>query len=126
MMPPDIKGCGAVVFQKDGCLAVKRRTYRRQRRNIRATRQRIARMRTLLESLGVISSQTSEIVSSSSPWFLAATVLTGGKKLAWKELWDVLRWYAHNRGYDGNRAWAANVSLEQEDDTEKVENAELF
>ena len=120
---PDIKGCGAVVFQKDGCLAVKRRTYRRQRRNIRATRQRIARMRTLLESLGVISSQTSEIGSSSSPWFLAATVLTGGKKLAWKELWDVLRWYAHNRGYDGNRAWAANVSLEQEDDTEKVENA---
>ena len=83
-------------------------------------------MRTLLESLGVISSQTSEIGSSSSPWFLAATVLTGGKKLAWKELWDVLRWYAHNRGYDGNRAWAANVSLEQEDDTEKVENAELF
>ena len=54
---------------------------------------------------------------------MAATVLTGGKKLAWTELWDVLRWYAHNRGYDGNRAWAANVSLEQEDDTEKVENA---
>lgn len=120
---PDIKGCGAVVFQKDGCLAVKRRTYRRQRRNIRATRQRIARMKTLLESLGVMSSQSMSIVQSSSPWFLAGGVLAGSRTLTWVELWDVLRWYAHNRGYDGNRAWAANDSLDQEDATKKVENA---
>jgi len=23
---------------------------------------------------------------------------------------DVLRWYAHNRGYDGNRRWSAQES----------------
>jgi CRISPR-associated endonuclease Csn1 len=120
---PDIKGCGAVVFQKEGCLAVKRRNYRRQRRNIRATRQRIARMKTLLGSLGVMSSPSLGSVQSSSPWFLASGVLADNKKLTWPQLWDVLRWYAHNRGYDGNRAWAANDSLEQEDDSEKVENA---
>jgi CRISPR-associated endonuclease Csn1 len=120
---PDIMGCGAVIFQKDGCLAVKRRGYRRQRRHIRATRQRIARMKTILGSLGVLDDESLNRVSSSSPWFLAASVLATGRKLSWPELWDVLRWYAHNRGYDGNRAWAANDSLDEEDDTEKVENA---
>jgi CRISPR-associated endonuclease Csn1 len=120
---PDIMGCGAVIFQKDGCLAVKRRGYRRQRRHIRATRQRIARIKTLLGSSGVLDEETLNGVSSSSPWFLAASVLATGRKLSWPELWDVLRWYAHNRGYDGNRAWATNDMPEDEDDTQKVENA---
>lgn len=120
---PDIKGCGAVIFQKDGCLAVKRRGYRRQRRHIRSTRQRIARMKSLLRSLGVLDESALDEVSSSSPWFLAAGVLAGSRKLTWPELWDVLRWYAHNRGYDGNRGWATNDIPEDEDDTQKVENA---
>lgn len=120
---PDIKGCGAVIFQKDGCLAVKRRGYRRQRRHIRATRQRIARLKALLLSLGVLDEKALDRVSSSGPWFLAAGVLAGSRTLTWPELWDVLRWYAHNRGYDGNRGWAANDSLDEEDDTQKVENA---
>lgn len=120
---PDIKGCGAVIFQKDGCLAVKRRGYRRQRRHIRSTRQRIARIKMLLASLGVIDDKALDQVTSSSPWFLASSVLRAGKKLNWPELWDVLRWYAHNRGYDGNRAWSSNDSLEEDDDTQKVENA---
>lgn len=120
---PDIKGCGAVIFQKDGCLAVKRRGYRRQRRHIRSTRQRIARMKSLLRSLGVLDESSLGEVSSSSPWFLAAGVLAGSRSLTWPELWDVLRWYAHNRGYDGNRGWATNDIPEDEDDTQKVENA---
>lgn len=120
---PDIKGCGAVIFQKDGCLAVKRRGYRRQRRHIRSTRQRVARMKNLLQSLGVLDGKVLDRVCSSSPWFLAAGVLAGGRKLTWPELWDVLRWYAHNRGYDGNRGWSANDSLDEDDDTQKVENA---
>lgn len=120
---PDIKGCGAVIFQKDGCLAVKRRGYRRQRRHIRATRQRIARIKSLLRSLGILEDSALDKVSSSSPWFLAAGVLSGSRTLTWSELWDVLRWYAHNRGYDGNRGWATNDIPEDEDETQKVENA---
>jgi hypothetical protein len=120
---PEIAGCGSVIFQKDGCLATKRRAYRRQRRNIRATRQRITRLKQLIFSLGVLSHEQLNRVSSSSPWHLAAGVLEGTRKLDWPELWDVLRWYAHNRGYDGNRQWAANGTVEEEEDTEKVENA---
>lgn len=47
--------------------------------------------------------------------------------LNWDQLWDVLRWYAHNRGYDGNRRWAGDAADDSDDDddgdTEKVENA---
>jgi CRISPR-associated endonuclease Csn1 len=45
--------------------------------------------------------------------------------LTWLELWDVLRWYAHNRGYDGNRRWsAAEAEAEaQKEDSEKEANA---
>jgi CRISPR-associated endonuclease Csn1 len=35
----------------------------------------------------------------------------------------VLRWYAHNRGYDGNRRWSAAEAAAQAEDTEKEENA---
>jgi len=41
-----------------------------------------------------------------APWLLAARVLRGGPLLSWSELWDVLRWYAHNRGYEANVPWA--------------------
>ena len=51
----NILGCGAVVFRADDCLASSRRTYRRQRRHIRSTRQRIARMKILLKHMGVLS-----------------------------------------------------------------------
>jgi len=39
------------------------------------------------------------------------------------ELWDVLRWYAHNRGYDGNRAWSGRDLQAGQEDSEKQENA---
>ena len=54
---PSLLGCGAVIFQADDCLASQRRGFRRQRRHIRATRLRIARMKRLLEHLGVLTQQ---------------------------------------------------------------------
>lgn len=124
---PELLGCGAVIFPADDCLASERRAFRRQRRHIRSTRMRIARLKTLLASRGVLSESELDEVSSSSPWLLAARVLrSGGERLlAWPQLWDVLRWYAHNRGYDGNKAWSRqeeDAAAEQED-TEKVKNA---
>ena len=117
----EIKGCGAVIFRPDGCLASTRRAYRRQRRNIRATKQRIKRMKALLAHLGVLPKDQLDKPGCAWPWKLAARVLVGGKTLTWSELWDVLRWYAHNRGYH-----VIGESSETEtdgEDAEKVQNA---
>lgn len=123
----NILGCGVVIFRADDCLASARRGYRRQRRHIRSTRQRIARMKLLLKHLGVLSEGELNTVTTSSPWKLAAQVLAtnGQLTLTWAQLWDVLRWYAHNRGYDGNRRWSAAEIDEQEanEDSEKEQNA---
>jgi len=79
----------------------------------------------------------------SAPWILASTLLSADSEkskaealLTWPRLWDVLRWYAHNRGYDGNRLWSKlsedDASVEELDaadeeanfeDAEKVRNA---
>lgn len=119
----NLLGCGVVTFGADDCLASERRGFRRQRRHIRATRLRIARLKRLLAHLGVLTQAQLDIVSSSSPWMLAARVLRGGKKLTWEELWDVLRWYAHNRGYDGNKGWSRQDATANVEDTEKVQEA---
>src|SRR5215469_7021885 len=103
-------GCGAVIFRADDCLASSRRAYRRQRRHIRSTKQRIARMKTLLKHLGVLTDAQLNQPGCAWSWLLAARVLKGGDLMTWPELWDVLRWYAHNRGYDGNRRWSAAES----------------
>ncbi len=58
-----------------------------------------------------------------APWLLAARALRGGPLLDWPELWDVLRWYAHNRGYDGNRRWSGVDAKQDLEDVEKVGNA---
>ncbi len=124
----ELLGCGTVIFRADDCLASSRRAYRRQRRHIRSTRQRIERMKRLIESLGVMTRAELDKPGCAWPWKLAGRVLSsksGGNDkllLSWPELWDVLRWYAHNRGYDGNRRWSAAADEEPED-TEKVENA---
>lgn len=115
-------GTGAVTFPVNDCLASKRRDYRRQRRHIRATRQRISRIKILLSHLGVLSKENLDRPGSAWPWKLAAQAYTGAQDLTWPELWDVLRWYAHNRGYDGNRAWMSDPASAAED-TEKEENA---
>jgi CRISPR-associated endonuclease Csn1 len=102
----NLLGCGAVIFRADDCLASDRRTYRRQRRHIRSTRQRIKRLKLLLGHLGSLTPPQLDQPGCAWPWQLAARVLQGGRLLTWPELWDVLRWYAHNRGYDGNRRWS--------------------
>jgi CRISPR-associated endonuclease Csn1 len=131
---PEILGTGAVTFPADDCLASARRLYRRQRRHVRSTRQRIARMEKLLVHLGVFSEtdlkqKHGQGGGHPAPWLLAARVLAfkGASEslLNWPDFWNVLRWYAHNRGYDGNRRWAGdeNAHDDEENDTEKVENA---
>lgn len=122
---PDVNllGCGAVIFPADDCLASQRRAFRRQRRHIRATRLRIARLKRLLAHLGVLTNEQLDTVVSSSPWLFAARVLRGGEKLTWAELWDVLRWYAHNRGYDGNKGWSRQEAAANAEDTEKEQKA---
>ncbi len=119
----NLLGCGAVTFRADDCLASARRGYRRQRRHIRSTRQRIARLKILLKHLGVLSEEQLDQPGCAWPWKLAAQVLQGGALLTWPELWDVLRWYAHNRGYDGNRRWSAHEADASAEDTEKEEMA---
>ena len=119
----NILGCGAVTYRADDCLASARRTYRRQRRHIRSTRQRIARLKILLAKLGVLNETQLNKPGCAWPWLLAARVLAGGNLLTWPELWDVLRWYAHNRGYDGNRRWSAAEADAQDEDSEKEANA---
>jgi CRISPR-associated endonuclease Csn1 len=128
----NILGCGVVTFGADDCLASKRRDYRRQRRHARSTRHRIAQIEKLLAHLKVLSAEElkqkhQQAGGSVVPWFLAARVLAsnGDAKhlLDWTELWDVLRWYAHNRGYDGNRRWSVQEAEAQEQDTEKEKNA---
>ena len=96
-----VLGTGVVLFPADDCLASHRRAFRRQRRHVRATRQRIARMKALLLAKGVLSERELDANTTACPWKLAAAAWQGGK-LSWIELWSVLRWYAHNRGYDGN------------------------
>ncbi|MEK0451512.1 MAG: hypothetical protein RL088_3780 [Verrucomicrobiota bacterium] len=116
---PLLLGCGTVIFPADDCLASTRRGFRRQRRHIRATRLRIARLKRLFIHLGVLDEKQLDAPGCAWPWLLAARVLRGSKQLTWPELWDVLRWYAHNRGYDGNKAWSRHDAAANEEDTEK-------
>ena len=113
-----IPGTGVVLFPADDCLANQRRTFRRQRRHIRATRQRIARMKAILLMLGVMTEQELSRNLTAAPWKLAAEALSCGKLLSWPEMWSVLRWYAHNRGYDGNVL--ASAKNRQEGDADDI------
>ncbi len=124
---PDILGCGVVLFEKDSALANQRRLHRSQRRHVRATRHRIARLEKLLAHLGVITAadlatKHNAAGGHAAPWLLSARVLAsdGARTLTWLELWDVLRWYAHNRGYDPLSMTSDEVDP---DDTQKVANA---
>jgi hypothetical protein len=119
---PVLEGCGALLFPADDCLASQRRTFRRQRRHIRSTRMRIARMKEFLLGLGMLTQAELDEPGGPAPWKLAAEVLCGHRILSMRELWDVLRWYAHNRGYDGNRKWSRSHAAAPED-TEKEKNA---
>ncbi|MBI5424344.1 MAG: hypothetical protein HZA32_09645 [Opitutae bacterium] len=128
-VPPDLVGCGVVLFEKDSALASQRRLHRQQRRHVRATKTRIRRMEQLLAHLGALA--TADLAARHAPgtghpapWQLAARVLAseGKSLLIWPELWAVLRWYAHNRGYE---PWGETDASDPDaaDDTEKVERA---
>lgn len=118
---PAILGTGVVTFPTDDCLASKRRVLRRTRRHIRSTRQRIERMKRWLTHRNVITRTELDLPGHPAPFLLAAAALQGHKTLSAFELWTVLRWYAHNRGYDGNSLWARDEA--DDDDTEKETNA---
>lgn len=121
---PIVKGCGTVAFEPNQCLASKRRGYRRQRRHIRATRTRILRMKEYLLAQGVLTPAIAGLQHPHpEPWRLAAQALHGERVLTTPELWAVLLWYAHNRGYDGNRLWSAGRGEEDKEDTKKVQAA---
>ena len=113
-----VPGCGVVLFPADDCLANQRRDFRRQRRHIRSTRQRIARIKALLLSMGVMTAEELDRNYTAAPWKLAAEALNG-KILSWIEMWSVIRWYAHNRGYDGNRLASAKNSREEDAEDSK-------
>jgi CRISPR-associated endonuclease Csn1 len=119
--PPEILGTGVVTFPTDDCLASKRRDLRRTRRHIRSTRQRIERMKLWLSSSGILSREDLDKPGHPAPFLLAAASLQGHRTLSAHELWTVLRWYAHNRGYDGNSLWSRDET--NDDDTEKETNA---
>lgn len=119
---PKILGAGVVTFPADDCLASTRRDHRRTRRNIRATRQRIERLKLWLEHRNVLTREELDQPGHAAPFLLASAALTGVRKLTALELWHVLRWYAHNRGYDGNSRWSRQDDDDSED-TEKVKNA---
>ena len=115
---PSILGSGVVLFPSGDCLASSRRDFRRQRRNIRSRRVRIERMGRILVQQNCITAEEKATVGHPMPFYLAARALQGHQKLSALECWQVLRWYAHNRGYDGNASWANDI--EESEDTEKV------
>ncbi len=120
---PGILGCGSVIFPTDDCLASTRRGHRRIRRNIRATRQRIERIKKLLLHLEVLRETELNETGHSAPHVLAARALqSSSPSLTWLEIWHLLRWYAHNRGYDGNSRWSSQED-DQDGDTEKEKAA---
>lgn len=95
------------------------------RRNIRATRKRIANLRKLLLHLGVLDRASLEAPGHAAPHVLAArALLAEGPSLSWQQIWHILRWYAHNRGYDGNARWSRQE--ENVEDTEKEKAARLL
>lgn len=121
---PKVLGTGVVTFPTDDCLASKRRELRRTRRHIRSTRQRIERMKFWFEHRGILSREELDRVpgrKNAPPFLLAAAALGKHKMLSAFELWTVLRWYAHNRGYDGNSLWSRDEA--DDEDTEKETNA---
>jgi CRISPR-associated endonuclease Csn1 len=78
-------------------------------------------MKRWLVHRGVLSREDLDRPGHPAPFLLAAAALQGHRTLSAWELWTVLRWYAHNRGYDGNSRWARGE--EEPEDTEKQANA---
>ncbi len=112
---PEIIGSGVYLFDDDACQAKARSGFRRVRRNIAARRNRIARIRKILLDMNVMTAAELDNSKTEYAWLLAAKTLATDKKLSWAELWAVIRYYAHNRGYDGNKNWAKNYDDESKE-----------
>lgn len=111
---PNVIGTGAVIFEQDSCLASKRREHRRTRRTIRSRRKRIERIGKILLHHNVITQEEAAQIGHPAPFILAARAIQGRQNLTGLELWNVLRWYAHNRGYDGNKLWLKNDEADED------------
>lgn len=109
---PTVVGTGVVLFGADSCLASKRREFRRMRRTIRSRRKRIERIGAILQHYGIITEAERHSPGHPAPFFLAAQALQGLHKLTGLEIWHILRWYAHNRGYNGNALWKRDADPE--------------
>lgn len=117
MIFPHIIGTGVVGFDDDMCQAKDRAAKRRTRKNIISHRNRIKLLRSIFLELNVLTPDELDNSKTEFPWLLAAKALNGIRILSWEELWSVIRFYAHNRGYDGNSAWAR--AQEDDGDTQK-------
>ncbi len=116
-----VKGAGVVLFEKESCQNKARASHRRTRRNIAARRNRIKRLKLAFAAKLGLSRESLGGNPHPFPWLLAAKSLAGKSTLSPLELWSVLRWYAHNRGYDGNAMWARDAA--DPDDTKREELA---
>lgn len=116
---PKIEGTGVVLFEADSCLASKRRQFRRLRRTIRSRRKRIERIGRILEHYGMITAEQRQATGHPAPFFLAARALQKKLPLSGMDVWQLMRWYAHNRGYDGNQGWSRQEE-DAADDIAKV------
>lgn len=117
---PEVIGTGVVIFPGDDCLASERRERRQIRRNIRARRARIDRVGRIMEHHGLLTHEQRMQLGHPAPFLLAARALQGKTELTSEELWQVLRWYAQNRGYDGNEKWRREKkNEEQEQDAQR-------
>jgi len=81
-------------------------------------------MSQLLSHLEVLTESELQTPGHAAPHVLAAQALTADTPvLNWMEMWNVLRWYAHNRGYDGNSRWSRQANDDDGGDTEKEKAA---
>ncbi|WP_300793570.1 HNH endonuclease domain-containing protein [uncultured Akkermansia sp.] len=79
----------------------------------------------MLVQAQIITEEMKETPGHPAPFYLASEALKGHRNLAPIELWHVLRWYAHNRGYDNNVSWSGGFSEDggNKEDTERVQHA---
>jgi len=123
MVFPLILGAGSLVFDDEICQAKDRGVKRHIRRNIIARRNRIKLLRSVFLCLDVLTPAELDNSQTEFPWLLASKVLAGKRTLTWEELWAVIRFYAHNRGYDGNSAWSKNQEEDGDSQKEQAANA---
>ena len=123
MLFPHILGAGMVGFDDGICQAKDRSKKRHVRKNIIARKNRIKLLRSVFLWLDVLTPEQLDNSQTEFPWLLSAKVLNNVRTLSWEELWSVIRFYAHNRGYDGNSAW---TRIDDDGDSQKEQAAKTM